>query len=226
MKVIVGLGNPGKKYEGTRHNIGYDVLSVFASRHGVQRVQNRFKAEVANVQIGDQSVLLVSPLTYMNLSGRSVRGIVDFYKLNLGDLMVISDDLALELGRLRIRASGSAGGQKGIANIIEQLGTDQFSRLRVGIGQPNGNTPASTFVLQQFSKKEREEIEIACQRGADALELWVTDGVSAAMNKFNADLKKEPNERKNVGKEPVERQSETKLNQNQPVKPSSKTKEV
>lgn len=210
MKVIVGLGNPGKKYEGTRHNIGFEVLAAVARRYGVQRIQNRFKAEIANLQIGEQNVLLVSPLTYMNLSGRSVKGVVDFYKLDLADIMVVCDDLALDLGRLRIRASGSAGGQKGVADIIEKLGSDQFPRMRIGIGRPGGNMAVSSFVLQQFSKGEREEIEVALQRGADALEHWICHGILSAMSKFNSSPNRGENqEKRGSNKEAKVKNSET-----------------
>lgn len=185
MKVIVGLGNPGKKYQGTRHNIGFDVLAVLAGRHPVDRVQQRFKAETATAQIGGERVLLVSPLTYMNLSGQSVKGLVDFFKLDLTDLIVICDDMSLELGRLRLRSGGSAGGQKGLADTIVKLGTDQFPRLRIGIGRPPNSVDPASFVLQSFKSSEKSEIEIACQRAADALETWIKDGIEAAMNRFN-----------------------------------------
>jgi len=186
MKVIVGLGNPGKKYQGTRHNIGFDVLTTLAQRHSVDRVQQRFKAETATASIHGNKVLLVSPLTYMNLSGQTVKGVVDFFKLDLTDLILVCDDMALELGRLRIRTGGSAGGQKGLANTIERLGTDQFPRLRIGIGRPPNSRTAASFVLEPFGRHEKQEIEIACQRGADALETWIVDGISVAMNRFNA----------------------------------------
>jgi PTH1 family peptidyl-tRNA hydrolase len=185
MKVIVGLGNPGKKYQGTRHNIGFEVLTTLAGRLQVDRVQQRFKAETATTLIGGTRVLLVSPLTYMNLSGQSVKRVVDFFKLDLTDLILICDDMSLDLGRLRLRTGGSAGGQKGLADTIEKLGTDQFPRLRIGIGRPPNSIDPATFVLQSFASREKPEMEIACQRAADALETWVKEGIAAAMNRFN-----------------------------------------
>jgi PTH1 family peptidyl-tRNA hydrolase len=196
MKMVVGLGNPGKDYLGTRHNIGFEVVAELVSRFRGGRPKSKFKAEVVEIEIGSQKVVLVLPLTYMNLSGHSVRMAVDFYKLALNDLMLICDDLSLDVGRLRIRGAGSAGGQKGLANIIEQLGTDSFPRLRIGIGQPSGRMSAADFVLRTFDKSEKIEVEIAVKRAADAVELWVAQGIAAAMNKFNADPNAVPNKKR------------------------------
>ena len=135
MKLIVGLGNPGAKYRGTRHNVGFDVLSVLARRYDVGRPKGKFNAEVAETRIGNEKAVLVSPLTFMNLSGQSVRAAIDFYKCDAGDLLVICDDLNLELARLRIRKNGSAGGQNGLKDIINRLGHQDFCRLRIGIGR-------------------------------------------------------------------------------------------
>lgn len=196
MKLVVGLGNPGKDYQGTRHNIGFEVVAELASRFRAGRPKSKFKAEVVEVEIGNQKVVLVCPLTYMNLSGHSVRMAVDFYKLACSDLIMICDDLSLDVGRLRIRAAGSAGGQKGLANTIEQLGTDSFPRLRIGIGQPPGSMSAADFVLRTFGKSEKIDVDVAVKRAADAVELWIVEGIAAAMNRFNADLSAEPKKKR------------------------------
>lgn len=187
MKLVVGLGNPGKDYQGTRHNIGFEVVAELASRFQVGRPKSKFKAELAEVEIGNQKVVLVCPLTYMNLSGQAIRMAVDFYKLDLNDLMVVCDDLSLDVGRLRVRTAGSSGGQKGLANAIEQLGTDSFPRLRIGIGKPPASLSAADYVLRAFNKSERIEVDMAVKRAADAIEIWIGEGIAAMMNKFNAD---------------------------------------
>ncbi|MCA9053822.1 MAG: aminoacyl-tRNA hydrolase [Planctomycetaceae bacterium] len=186
MKLIVGLGNPGRKYEGTRHNLGFEVVQLLLQRFfgGTPRV--KFEAELAEISIGDERVLLLAPQTYMNLSGRSVRQAVEFYKLTPGDLLVVSDDLNLPCGQVRLRGSGSAGGQKGLQNIIDQLGTPQFARLRIGIDRPPGGRDAADYVLQRFSRSERDRIDPAIERAARGVELWVREGLNDAMNAVNA----------------------------------------
>lgn len=185
MKVVVGLGNPGRKYAGTRHNVGFDVLNVLAERHAGERWRSRFEAETSEIQLGTERVLLVAPQTYMNLSGRSVRSVVDFFKIPLADLLVISDDLNLDVGRLRLRPSGSAGGQKGLQNIIDRLGTNEFPRLRIGIGRPREGMDTVNYVLQTFAKSERPVVDQAIDRAEMAVESWVNEGIEAAMTKFN-----------------------------------------
>ncbi len=185
MKVVVGLGNPGRKYAGTRHNVGFDVLNVLAERHAGERWRSRFEAETSEILLGTERVLLVAPQTYMNLSGRSVRSVVDFFKIPLADLLVISDDLNLDVGRLRLRPSGSAGGQKGLQNIIDRLGTTEFPRLRIGIGRPREGMDTVNYVLQTFAKSERPVVDQAIDRAEMAVESWVNEGIEAAMTKFN-----------------------------------------
>lgn len=185
MKIVVGLGNPGRKYSGTRHNIGFEVLEQLAGRHATERWRSRFEADVLEIQLAGDRVLLLAPQTFMNLSGRSVRGVVDFYKTPLSELLVICDDLNLPLGRLRLRASGSAGGQKGLKNIIDQLGSQDVARLRVGIDRPSAGGDTVNYVLQPFSKSERPSVEESVVRAADAAECWVRSGIDAAMNQFN-----------------------------------------
>lgn len=186
MKVVVGLGNPGLKYRGTRHNVGFEVLAELARRTGAPKPKVKFEAELVETTLSGEKVLLVAPHTYMNLSGRSVRQAVDFYQLPLDDLLVVCDDLNLDVGRLRLRPGGSAGGQKGVADIIRHLGTEQFPRLRIGIGRPPGQMDAADYVLGRFSKQEREQVDHAVIAAADGVEQWVRAGISAAMNQVNA----------------------------------------
>jgi len=190
MKVVVGLCNPGSDYQGTRHNVGLLALEELLRRQdssgtGFSRSSSRFEAQIAEIRIGTETVRLVAPQTYMNLSGRSVRKVVDFYHLSADDLLVVCDDLNLDTGRLRLRASGSGGGQKGLHDIINRLGTVEFCRLRIGIGRPPGRMNAADYVLRKFRKNEQELIDQAVVLAADAVELWVRDGIEATMNRYN-----------------------------------------
>lgn len=186
MKLIVGLGNPGRQYAGTRHNVGFDVLQVLSRRLNVDRWKSQFEAEIADARIGDEKVLLLAPTTYMNLSGRAVKSHLGFHKATAADVIVICDDLNLPSGKLRLRPAGTAGGQKGLQNIVDQLGTTQVARLRIGIGRPPAPIDPADYVLGRFSAEERPGIDTACASAADAVELWVQKGIDAAMNKFNA----------------------------------------
>jgi len=187
MKLVVGLGNPGKKYAGTRHNVGFDVLAEIAARFNGGKPKDRFESEAVEIFIGTEKVLLLAPQTFMNASGRSVRLAVDFFQLPLTDLMVVLDDLNLPVGKLRIRASGSAGGQKGLENIIQQLHTPEFARLRIGIDPPPANQNTADYVLSRFGKNDGEAVKTAVHRAADAIEAWVRHGLSPTMNQFNTD---------------------------------------
>lgn len=186
MKLIVGLGNPGRKYAGTRHNVGFDVLAQIALSQSAPAPRNSFDAEIVEVSLDAERTLLAAPQTYMNLSGRSVRQILDFYKTSRTDLLVVCDDLNLPVGRLRLRRSGSAGGQKGLQSIIDHLGGEDFARLRIGIGRPPDRMDASAYVLQRFAASERDAIQAAVIDAANAAELWATLGPDAAMNRVNA----------------------------------------
>ncbi len=189
MKLVVGLGNPGRDYQGTRHNVGFDVVACLASRWGVGKPKARFQSELAEGNFGGERIILLSPLTYMNLSGSAVRQAIDFYKIDSSDLsslIVVCDDLALDVGKIRLRAKGSAGGQKGLADVIRCLSSDQFPRLRIGIGSPPGSQSAADYVLRRFQKKELPEIELAVMTAADAVGTWVREGVQVAMNRYNA----------------------------------------
>jgi PTH1 family peptidyl-tRNA hydrolase len=186
MKLIVGLGNPGRKYVGTRHNVGFDVVAELSRRASAPAPRKAFDSGLAEIAVGDERVLLAAPQTFMNLSGRAVRQILDFYKLGLADLLVVCDDLNLPLGRLRLRKNGSAGGQKGLKNIIEHAGTEEFARLRIGIDRPPERMDATAYVLQKFTASERDAMSGAVAAAAAAAELWVTQGPEAAMNRVNA----------------------------------------
>jgi peptidyl-tRNA hydrolase, PTH1 family len=186
MKLVVGLGNPGPKYAGTRHNVGFDVLDRLADAAPGSTVWTKFEAELCDITLGPEKVLLAAPQTYMNLSGRAVRGVMDFYKLTPEDLLVVCDDLNLEPGRVRLRPSGSAGGQKGLQNIIQHLGTQDFARLRIGIGRPPGRMDPAAYVLQRFTDRERKIMDVTVAEAAEGVGLWAREGIQAAMNRLNA----------------------------------------
>lgn len=191
MKLVVGLGNPGPKYDGTRHNIGYAVVDYLASAPGVGRWRSRFESQVTEAVEGAEQVLLMKPETFMNLSGRAVRAALDFYKLDVKDLLVVCDDIALPLGKLRVRAKGSHGGQNGLRNIQEMLGTQEYSRLRIGVGSPGEHWDAADYVLSRFKLAERAAVEDAVALAAQAVLVWVRQGVEACMNRFNAEPRPE-----------------------------------
>jgi PTH1 family peptidyl-tRNA hydrolase len=185
MKLVVGLGNPGRKYEGTRHNVGFRVAALLAERHGRSRPKAAFQGEVVEAVIEQQQVLLLCPHTLMNRSGGSVLAARDFYKIAPEDLVVVSDDLNLPLGKLRFRPSGSSGGQRGLEDVLRRLSTEDVPRLRIGIGGPPDGRDAADWVLGRFAKDEKDEIDVAIVRAADAIEVWVRDGMSVCMNRYN-----------------------------------------
>ena len=185
MKLLVGLGTPGAAYGGTRHNVGFDVLEILARRAGGPQRRARFQGETAQAVIRGCPVVLLWPLTWMNLSGSSVLAARDFYKIDDSDILVICDDFNLPCDTLRIRSGGSAGGQNGLADVIARLGTTSIPRLRLGIGPvPAGWKPAD-FVLGRFAKDERELVSGMIERAADAAEEWAVLGIQAAMNRYN-----------------------------------------
>ncbi|MCL4171433.1 UNVERIFIED_CONTAM: hypothetical protein GTU68_059370, partial [Idotea baltica] len=159
MKIVVGLGNPGQKYKHTRHNVGFDVLANIANRYAVGRPKAKFNAEVAETIIKDQKTVLISPLTFMNLSGQSVRAAMDFFKVPFEDLIVVCDDINLDVGRIRIRHGGSAGGQNGLKDIIQRSGTDKIPRLRLGVGRVPARWDAADFVLGKFDDHDRQLVD-------------------------------------------------------------------
>src|SRR3954467_7839222 len=176
--LIVGLGNPGREYEKTRHNIGFRSIDAIAQAYGLTFAKKQSKALVADGVIADRKVLLAKPQTYMNLSGESVRSLVDFYKIPLRKLLIISDDMDIPAGTLRIREKGSAGGQKGLKSIAEHLGTQEFARLRVGIGRPPGRMDPAAYVLQDFAKSDSLLIAETVDRVVKAVDTWLNYGVS------------------------------------------------
>ncbi|MBN1912169.1 MAG: aminoacyl-tRNA hydrolase [Pirellulales bacterium] len=185
MKLIVGLGNPDRQYQGTRHNVGFLVLAELARRHGQSRPKAKFHGELVEAAVGSEKAMLLGPMTYMNRSGLSVQEASSFYKLPLEDLLVVCDDLNLPLAKLRLRSGGSSGGQKGLEDIIRRLGTEEFARLRVGIGAAPEGVDAADYVLSKFSKKETSEMEGAIASAADAAVCWATRGINDAMNQYN-----------------------------------------
>ena len=185
MKLVVGLGNPGRKYQGTRHNVGFAVLDELARRRNAARPKTNFQGEISEAEIGGQRVLLLWPQTFMNLSGSSVLAARDFYKIEDADLLVVCDDFNLPLGKLRFRSEGSSGGQNGLGDIIDRLGTEDVPRLRFGVGPVAANWDAADFVLSRFGKEELETVEEMVNRAADAVEDWVTESFAVCMNKYN-----------------------------------------
>ena len=185
MKLLVGLGNPGSAYRDTRHNIGFEVLETLARRAGEPARRARFQGEVAQVSLRGNPALLLWPLTWMNLSGSAVLAARDFYKIPESEMLICCDDFQLPLDAIRLRSGGSAGGQKGLADILARLGTTTVPRLRLGIGPvPPGWKPAD-FVLGRFAKDERERVGAMIGRAAEAAEEWAALGIQAAMNRYN-----------------------------------------
>jgi PTH1 family peptidyl-tRNA hydrolase len=185
MYLIVGLGNPGREYRETRHNIGFMLLDRLTRRLNVRFTRMQSKALVAQAAFEERKIILAKPQTFMNLSGQSVQGLLHFYKLPLENLLIAHDDLDLPLGTIRIRPDGRSAGQKGMTSTIDRLGTDEFPRLRLGIGRPPGQMQAPDYVLQNFSEIELTVINETLNRAVEAGLAWVTEGLDAAMNKYN-----------------------------------------
>jgi PTH1 family peptidyl-tRNA hydrolase len=206
MRLVVGLGNPGKQYVGTRHNIGWEVLDALAVRFGWIAKSEKFGDQARNnfdglvldgtVSIhsgGTEKILLLKPTTYMNLSGQSVQAAMKFYQLSPPEILVVLDDMALPAGKLRIRKGGSSGGHNGLKDIERALGTDEYPRLRVGIDPPPANVPGRDYVLGRFTEEQRRLVDPAVQRAAAAIAAWIEFGIDKAMNTYNT----EENEAKN-----------------------------
>jgi PTH1 family peptidyl-tRNA hydrolase len=183
MKLIVGLGNPGRKYDGTRHNVGFEVVDSVVARQNLQWESAPAEALIARWR--PAQVLVAKPLTFMNLSGYAVGELLRYFKIGLPDLLVIVDEVQLELGRLRARARGSAGGHNGLRSLVEQLGTQEFARLRVGVGRGDARRDLADHVLATFEPDERAVAADAVQRAADAAELFAAEGIAPVMNRFN-----------------------------------------
>ncbi len=185
MKLIVGLGNAGPKYAGTRHNVGFDVVDVLASRANIAMTGEKFHGWFGLGMIGSERVALLKPTTFMNRSGRAVSAAGRFYKLELDELLIIADDIALPCGRLRVRPRGSAGGHNGLQDVADHAGSTEWSRLRVGIGECMGDQVS--YVLGRFTEDQEALISAARPRAADAAWCWIVDGVDEAMNRFNGE---------------------------------------
>ena len=184
--LLVCLGNPGDQYENTRHNAGFMVADELAERHNIPVQRLKFRALTNTVTIGDEKVLLMKPVTYMNLSGEAVHEAAAFYKIPPEHILVVSDEVALAPGKLRVRRSGSAGGHNGLKNIIAHLGTDQFPRIRVGVGQkPHPDYDMADWVLGKFQGEDKKAVEASVKRAADAAECLIREGVDKAMNQYN-----------------------------------------
>lgn len=185
MKLIVGLGNPGAKYAGTRHNAGFSVIDKLAERHNIKVDTCKHKALIGKGVINGEKVILAMPQTFMNLSGESVRAIMDFYKLTVDDLIVVYDDIDLDVGKIRIREKGSAGGHNGMKNIILHSGSQDFVRVRVGVGKKPEHMDLADHVLSRFSREDLPFMRESCGKACDALEVILSDGAVAAMNRYN-----------------------------------------
>jgi PTH1 family peptidyl-tRNA hydrolase len=186
MKLVAGLGNPGREYAGTRHNVGFEVMDLLARRHHLPWPAKLDGSSVeARWRRPDADVLLVKPLTYMNLSGRAVGEVARFYKIDLPDVLVVTDDVNLPVGRLRARASGSEGGHNGLRSIAESFGTIDYARLRIGVGRGDLRRDLADHVLARFEPDEQAGMEDAIARAADAVEVWISDGLARVMNTFN-----------------------------------------
>jgi len=191
MKLIVGLGNPGRKYRDTRHNIGFAVVDELARRQDAVFESAPAEALMARARrLGDGGCLLLKPLTFMNLSGFAVSEVARYFRVALPDILIVADDISLPLGRLRARPRGSDGGHKGYRSIIEQLGTPEFARLRVGVGRGDPRRDLADHVLAGFDPEECAVAEAAVGRAADAVELFTADGIEAVMNRFNGEIEK------------------------------------
>ncbi len=185
MKLVVGLGNPGKKYDNTRHNIGFDVLAELGRRHAGGTIQSKFQGHLVDCFISGEKAVLLCPQTYMNNSGRSVKACVDFYKIDSGDVLVVCDDFHLPVSKVRFRPHGSSGGQKGLQDILDKLGTDQVPRLRIGIGEPPEHWSVPDYVLSKFTKAESNDVQEIVGRSANGVEDWVQSGTEFCMNRYN-----------------------------------------
>jgi PTH1 family peptidyl-tRNA hydrolase len=186
LKLFVGLGNPGKEYEQTRHNVGFMVIDELAKRWNISFQATKFRGMMASTIISGEKVALCKPLTYMNLSGECVRPLMDYYHIDINDLIVIYDDLDLPVGKIRLRMKGSAGGHNGIKSLIHHLGTQEFKRIRIGIGRPANGQKVTDYVLGRFAEEESDVVMEAILRSADACEKAVTASFLQVMNEFNA----------------------------------------
>ncbi len=183
MFLIVGLGNPGREYHGTRHNIGFEAIDYLSSKNNIDVNKSKFRGVFGEGFIGCEKVILLKPTTYMNLSGESIREVINFYKIDNNNVIVIYDDISLEIGKLRIREKGSAGGHNGIKSIIANMGTDVFPRIKIGVGQPKGDLVS--HVLGKFNKEDEEDLKEVIEASNKAVEIIIKYGAKQAMNELN-----------------------------------------
>ena len=185
MYIIVGLGNPGKQYENTRHNVGFNIIDILADEYGISVNKMKYKALIGEGRVGTEKVVLVKPVTYMNLSGESLAEIYNFYKVDTSNIVVIYDDIDLDVGKLRIRKKGSAGTHNGMRSIVKCLGSGDFPRVRVGVSKPMKGQDLADFVLSRFRKEEQADLEIGLEKAYKAVEAMIKENVDIAMNKYN-----------------------------------------
>lgn len=190
MKLIVGLGNPGMQYAATRHNIGFEVIDSIAQTYNIQVMKNKYKALIGDGTIGGEKVILMKPQTYMNLSGEAVKACMDFHKISPEDLIIIYDDISLDVGQLRLRKSGSAGGHNGIKNIIAQIGTQEFPRVRFGVGEKPAGWDLANYVLGRFSEEEMKIVAPQTVEVAKVVEVIIRKGMDVAMNNYNIKVRR------------------------------------
>lgn len=186
--LIAGLGNPGREYAGNRHNVGFRCVERFAAVHGLSFSKRQKKARVALGTVDDHPLVLARPRTFMNKSGQAVAPLVRFYKIPLERVLLIYDDLDLPLGTTRLRPSGGSGGHRGVRSVIQQLGSQAFARLRIGIGRPPGRMEPADYVLQDFSAAEEELLDQVLEQAVDAIEAWLDQGIEAAMSRYNSSV--------------------------------------
>jgi PTH1 family peptidyl-tRNA hydrolase len=189
--VLVGLGNPGREYRETRHNVGFMAIDLLCEIFGIRLSRMQSKALIGQGILGENRVVLAKPQTFMNLSGQAVASLLRFYKIPIENLLVIHDDIDLPLGMLRMRPGGGSGGQKGLASTIQQLGTEDFPRLRIGIGRPSGQKAAATYVLHGFSAHEQPDLKMVLERAGEAAQIFIKEGLQSAMNRYNGTIDKE-----------------------------------
>jgi len=185
LSVVIGLGNPGPRYENTRHNVGFDTVDLLSKKHNIYVTKVKHKALIGDGNIGGHRVLLVKPQTFMNLSGESVREIIEWYKVPVENIIIIYDDIDLPVGKIRIRPKGSAGTHNGMRSVIYQIQSEDFPRIRIGIDKPPQNWDLADFVLSKFSTDERKSVEEAIANAAEAVEVILNSGIDKAMNRYN-----------------------------------------
>jgi PTH1 family peptidyl-tRNA hydrolase len=189
--LIAGFGNPGREYRNTRHNVGFRLIDSMVSEFNTKLTKVQFKAMTGTIELDNARIILAKPQTFMNLSGQAVAALMRFYKIPLDKVLVAHDDIDLPLGTIRIRPGGGSGGQKGLASTIEKLGTQDFPRMRIGIGRPSGSQEAAGYVLQEFSNSDEKVLQDVLPQAVEAIKVFIADGLEAAMTRYNGNITKE-----------------------------------